>query len=563
MSEERLVYAGRHWFIVLVFVLIIGALVGRMFQLMIYQHHFLVRQGAARSIRVVTIPAYRGMITDRHGEPLAISSPVESVWLNPKEVKANNPKLKKLARLLDVSLASIRTKIITYPKREFIYVKRGLNPALAKRVAALEITGIYLKREYKRYYPEGEVFAHVVGFTNIDDKGQEGLELAYNQWLRGIPGKKRVVKDRLGHIVEDLDLIREPKPGHDLVLSLDRRIQYLAYRVLKNAVLKHHAKSGSIVVLDPRNGEVLAMANQPAYNPNNRPPDTDGRYRNRAVTDMFEPGSTIKAFSVANALDSGKYTPDSIVNTSPGWMILNGKRVEDEHDLGKITVTTVLQKSSNMGASKLTLSLPPNSLWHLLHSAGFGETTGSHFPGESAGRLPFHRKWAKITLATLSFGYGISVTDLQLARAYAALADGGLLRPVTFLRLNKVPPGKRILSKQVAKQILEMLQSVIEKGGTATRARVSGYHVTGKTGTTRMIGPNGYEKYHHIAMFVGIAPVSNPRLVISVEITDPRGDYYGGYVAAPVFSKVMAGALRILNIPPDNLKPAVAHNRKK
>lgn len=437
-----------------------------------------------------------------------------------------------------------------------MYIKRQINPMLAAKVKALGIDGIHFKPEFRRYYPDGEVTAHLTGFTNIDDQGQEGLELAYNDWLRGIPGKKQVLVDRYGHIVADTESIREARPGHNLVLSVDSRIQYLAYRDLKAAVSKFKAKSGSIVVLDVKTGEVLAMANVPSYNPNHRVKAHNNRFRNRAVTDIFEPGSTIKAFSVANALDSGNYTPDTIVDTSPGWMMINGNRVHDDRNNGKISVTTILQRSSNMGVTKLTLSLPPDSLPAVLNKLGFGHRTNIVYPGESPGYLPYHTDWKPFSLATLSFGYGLAVTDIQLASAYAVLAAGGIKRPVSLLKVDRTIKGERIFSEKVAKEVVTMLETVVEHGGTATRARVPGYRVAGKTGTVRIAGPGGYEKNHHRGLFVGMAPASKPRLVIAVIINDPRsGQYYGGLVAAPVFSQVMGGALRLLDIPPDKAAP--------
>ncbi len=542
----------RFWFIAGLLLLVAGGLFYRMLDLMVFDRVFLQNQGDVRTLRVVPIPAYRGMIEDRYGAPLAISTPVEAIWVNPKKLKITPKQLKQVASLLDLNASDIQKHIHANSKKEFLFIKRLVDPSIAARVLALNIKGVNEQKEFRRYYPEGEVAAQLVGITNIDDNGQEGMELAYNGWMEGVSGKKRVLKDRLGHIVANVDIIREPTPGHDLKLSIDRRIQYVAYRTLKEAVAKNKAKSGSVVVMNAKTGEVLAMATVPSFNPNNRPDIAMGRYRNRAVTDVFEPGSTNKAFTVANALSSGEYTPSTVVNTSPGWMIVGGHRVRDHRDNGKIDLTRIIQISSNMGAAKITLSLPPESLPHLLQTVGFGQRTTSDFPGESAGYLPYHANWPAFSLATLSFGYGLSVTTLQLAAAYQVLANDGVKMPVSLLKENSLPSGQQVLSPETAKQVVNMLQAVVEKGGTGYLAQVPGYHVAGKTGTSRIVGPRGYEKDHHNAVFVGMAPASRPQLVVAVFIHDPEGKfYYGGLVSAPVFSKVMANALRIMDVPPD------------
>jgi len=542
----------RFWFAVTFLLLLISGLAWRMVYLMVLNRDFLLTQSNARVLRVIDIPAYRGMIVDRNSKPLAVSTPVDSVWINPSQFNAEPQDLTELCRLLDIPLVDLQQHLKQDPEREFMYIKRRLNPALAAQVKGLNIPGVYLQREYRRYYPEGEIAAHILGFTNIDDQGQEGLELAYNDWLRGVPGKKKVIKDRLGHIIANLQVIQEPQPGHELPLSIDRRIQYLAYRELKDAVERYKAASGSVIVVDVKTGEILAMVNQPSYNPNNRPQDHDGRYRNRAITDVFEPGSTAKAFSVANAFMHGNFTPETPVDTSPGWMRVEGKVVRDIHNNGYIDVTRVLQKSSNIGVTKLTLAVPPETLWTTLHNLGFGQPTAINFPGESSGFLPFHKKWHPFTLATLSFGYGFSVTNLQLVQAYTTLAAGGLKRPLSLLKVDAPKAGEQVIEPKVARQVLTMLETVVEEGGGAIRANVPGYTVAGKTGTVRIVGPHGYDPHRHIGFFVGVAPAANPRLVISVMINDPQaGGYYGGIVAAPVFSKVMAGALRIMEVPPE------------
>ena len=393
--------------------------------------------------------------------------------------------------------------------------------------------------------------SQVLGFTNIDDLGQEGLELVYNDWLQGIPGKERVLKDRLGNTIALINLLREPKQGQDLTLSIDSRIQYLAFRTLKDTVEQYHAASGSVVVLDVKTGEILAMANMPTYNPNDRPADK-GQYRNRAVTDLFEPGSTMKAFSMAAALESGKYTPETLVNTNPGYMQVDGNPIHDDLNYGVISLTQIVQKSSNVGAAKVTLSLPPENLWHLLTRLGFGERTDSGFPGEAAGVLVQHRIWRPTDLATFSFGYGISVTALQLAHAYAIIADHGLKVPVTFLKRDAVPAGQQVMAPNIAQEMLVMLESVLQPGGTGTLARVQGYRIAGKTGTAYIAGgPKGYYKDRYVASFVGIAPETNPQFVVAVIIHNPQGGHFGAIVAAPAFAKIMGGALRLLNIAPD------------
>lgn len=563
-ATTRTTYAWRYWVIITCFLLGACCLIWRMLDLTVWNRAFLRGQGDARTLRVVGVPAYRGMITDRNGEPLAISTPVNSVWLNPQEFEPNHPDLNTLAALLELSSTDIKARFKKNAQREFLYIKRSVPPAIAEKIKALQIPGIYLQREYRRFYPEGEVTAHLMGFTNIDDKGQEGLELAYNQWLGGVPGRKRVVKDRLGHIVAEVNTVRKPKPGQNIVLSIDRRIQYLAYRELKAGVEKYKAHSGSAVVLDIKTGEVLAIVNQPSFNPNNRIGQRDGRYRNRAVTDVFEPGSTIKTFSIVSALSSGKYQADSKVDTTPGWLIVDKKRIDDDgHHNGVIDMTTILKRSSNVGMAKITLSLPPDILWNVLHAVGFGQPTESNFPGESTGVLIKQNPWHGFSLATLSFGYGMSATILQLSRAYATLANGGIKNPISLLRIDKPQPGEPVVSPKVAKEVLLMLESVINRGGTAPLARVPGYRVTGKTGTVRMLGPKGYMKNRHDGTFIGIAPASNPRLLVAVYLHDLASlqglQYYAGYTCGPIFSKIMGASLRLLNIAPDDLDNQVTH----
>lgn len=529
-------------------------LIFRVIDLNIFKHNFLLGQGDARTMRVVSIPSFRGMILDRNNQPLAISTPVVSVWINPHEFNINNPEISELTKLANINLYQLREKYSKNTTRDFMYLQRDLDPSVGDQITALNIPGVYLQKEYRRYYPEGPAAAHILGFTNIDDHGQEGLEMAFDQWLQGTPGAKRVLKDRYGNTVADVGVLHQQIPGHNLTLSIDSRIQYIAYRELLNGVQQFHAASGSAVVLNVNTGEILAMVNVPSYNPNQRPTNEDSRYRNRAVTDTFEPGSTMKPFGIATALASGKVTPNFTVDTSPGWFMLDGKKVEDEHNNGVVDLTTILKVSSNVGMAKVILTTPPDALWHTLHNVGFGQTTQSDFPGEQPGVLINHPIWNPFVLATNSFGYGLSVTTLQLAQAYAVFATGGIKRPVTFLRTDNPPAGVRVMDPTIAHELLTMLESVLVKGGTAPAARVPDYRVTGKTGTARILGPHGYEKDHHNGMFVGIAPASNPQLVIVVMMHDPQGaKYFGGDVAGPVFSRIMGQALRLLNIPPDDL----------
>jgi cell division protein FtsI (penicillin-binding protein 3) len=536
--------------------LVVCGLFSRVVDLSIFEKSFLQQQGDARVIRTMNTSSFRGMITDRNGYPLAVSTSVFSAWLNPQEFSATQQNVKMISAITGLNAAHTQTLLLheKAKHREFMYLKRGIAPEQADKIKLLALPGVYLQEEHKRYYPEGEVAAHLVGFTNIDDNGQEGLELAYNQWLAGTPGKKFVIKDRLGRVIANVRQVREQKPGGDLVLSIDRRIQYLAYRELMEGVQKNIAASGTVIVLDVKTGEILAMVNQPSFNPNNRPAERGDVYRNRALTDTFEPGSTIKAFSIASALDSGLYKPDSLIDTQPGWIRVDHHVVRDEHNNGQITLAQILQLSSNVGTTKMMLTLPPEQLWSLLHRVGFGEITGIGFPGEMSGQLVKRAHWSPFTLATLSFGYGISVTPLQLAQAYAIFANKGVKIPLTMLKSDKEAVGTRVMDAKVAEQMLALLETVTTaKRATGELARVPGYRVAGKTGTAIMAGVHGYQKHHYTSTFVGIAPVSNPKVIVAVVIHDPRGkQYYASFVSAPIFEKIMEGTLRILNIPPDD-----------
>ncbi|MDY6978752.1 MAG: penicillin-binding transpeptidase domain-containing protein [Pseudomonadota bacterium] len=529
-------------------------LLWRAVDLHVVNKSFLQNQGDARHLRELPLAAHRGMITDRHGEPLAISTPVDSVWVNPSEFVSARSQWGKLAEMLELDVQQMVKTVAQRSNREFVYIKRHVEPALANRVMDLGIPGVSLQREYHRYYPMGEVAAHVVGFTNIDDQGQEGLELAYNEWLSGEAGSQRVMRDRLGRIVKHVELLKKPRPGKDLALSIDRRLQYLAYRELKRAVINNRAKSGSAVILDVKTGEVLAMVNQPAFNPNNRDNLQSYKMRNRAVTDVFEPGSTIKPFTVIAALQTDKYNADSVIDTSPGYYRVGRNTIRDIRNYGRINLTRIIQKSSNVGASKLALSMEPEQIWRVYSKLGFGMMTSSGFPGEASGVLNPAANWREIEQATMAFGYGMAITPLQLVRGYAAIANQGVTKPISFVRVNEPVKGKRVIDKDVARVMVRMLETVTNKGGTGTRASVPGYRVAGKTGTVKKVMSDGYTAEKYIAVFAGLAPASNPRIAMVVTVDEPSGeDYYGGQVAAPVFSRVMGGALRLFDIAPDNV----------
>ncbi len=518
-------------------------------------------QGDAAHLRTVLIPAHRGMISDRNGEPLAISTPLASIWANPNDVLATPEALPALAKVLGLDKTQLTKRLEERDDKEFVYLKRQVAPDVVKQVKKLAISGVNWRREFRRYYPTGEVAAHVLGFTNVDDKGQEGIELAYDDWLDGTQGRKRVLQDRRGHIIADVKYIEDAKQGKDLTLSLDRRIQYLAYRSLKAAVRRHGAKGGVIVILDVNTGEVLAMVNQPAFNPNARGHNKTASQRNRAVTDVFEPGSTLKPFIIAAALESGVFSPKTVIDTNPGLFSVGRHSVRDSHNYGRINLTTILQKSSNVGVSKIALTLNKETLWNLLVNVGFGSVTASGFPGEHSGVLNDYHQWRKIDHATLAFGYGISVNALQLVQAYSVIADHGVLKPVSLRPVETPITGRQVIEPSVANQVRKMLTTVVSDKGTAPLARIAGYTVAGKTGTVRKHKKNGgYSKGKYLSLFIGMAPASSPRLVAVVIVDEPSKDkYYGGLVAAPVFAQVMAGAMRLLDIAPDDLSPTMTH----
>lgn len=547
-------FVGRAVLILSVFVIAASSLIARAVHLQVFNKDFLNEQADTRHLRTEKITAHRGAITDRNGEPLAISTPVDSVWANPPELAAAVDRVPTLAGALGLDAQLLIRRITRSMDKEFLYLKRHLSPEQAHRVMALKLPGVNVIREYRRYYPAGEVTGHLVGFTNVDDSGQEGLELAFNHWLAGESGAKRVLKDRLGRSVENVASIRPPRPGKDLRSSIDLRLQYLSYRALKGAIQRHRADSGSIVILDVYTGEVLAVVNQPGYNPNDRAQYSAERYRNRAITDIFEPGSSIKPLVIAAALESGAYRPGSMVDTAPGYVIVGPKKIEDRNELGRVSLTTVLARSSNVGATKIAMSLEPDQLWNTMASFGLGELTTSGFPGESAGLLTHYSHWQEISQATLAYGYGVSVTPLQLAHAYAAIGSNGYMRPTSLVALDQPKEGEQVIGADTAVAVRRMLEEVVRPGGTGTKAAVTGYRVAGKTGTAWKFAVGGYSRDKYISIFAGLAPASNPRLAAVVVIDEPRGDlYYGSDVAAPVFAEVMAESLRLMAVPPDAL----------
>jgi len=553
-SQTAKRFVGRVSLVLVLFAAVASSLVARAVHLQVLDTEFLNQQAESRHLRTERISAHRGAITDRNGEPLAISTPVDSVWANPKELAPAVDEVPQLARILGLDADLLIRRITRSMNKEFLYLKRHLSPEDAADVIGLKLPGVNVQREYRRFYPAGEVTGHLLGFTNIDDEGQEGLELAFNHWLAGEPGAKRVLKDRYGRSVENVESIRPPRHGKVLRTSIDLRIQYLAYRALKSAIAKYDAESGSIVVLDVGTGEVLAIVNQPSYNPNDRSQLSADRYRNRAITDIFEPGSSIKPLVVAAALESGQYRPSSIIDTAPGHITVGLKKIEDRRNLGRISLTTILARSSNVGVTKLAMSLPAEQLWTTMTQFGLGTLTASSFPGESAGLLNHYDHWKKINQATLGYGYGVSVTPLQLAQAYAALGSGGRMYPVSLIALDQSGPPVQAISADTASAVKRMLEEVVRPGGTGTKAAVAGYRVAGKTGTAWKSGVGGYSQDEYFSIFAGLAPASEPRLAAVVVIDEPSGElYYGSDVAAPVFADVMTESLRLLAVPPDAL----------
>jgi cell division protein FtsI (penicillin-binding protein 3) len=550
-------FQSRHYFVLLVLFSMLGGLVARALYLQVVEHNFLAEQGVQRQIRTIETPAYRGAILDRFGTPLAISTPVDSVWVNPGEILQNLTALKQVTKKLELNYRDTVSMLKQRANREFVYLKRQLEPELAQSVAA-GVDGVYLQREYNRYYPAGEVVSHLVGFTDIDDQGQEGLELAYQDWLRAQPGKRRVIRNRRGEVVEELAQVTAAEPGKDIYTSIDMRLQYIAYRSLARAMKYHAARAGSAVLLDARSGEILAIVNLPSYNPNRRTSKAD-QQRNRALTDVFEPGSTIKPFTLAAAIDRGRYQRTSNIDTSPGYMMVSGHTIKDIRNYGVLDLAGILRKSSNVGASRVAMSLQKQELWESFRGYGFGEASGVTFPGESSGYFRHYSQWQPLDHATAGFGYGMSLSITQLARAYSVIANQGRLVDLSLLRKEPVTASKNEISRHVmkastARQMISMMTEVVGPQGTAQRAAVDGYQIAGKTGTVRKSIAGGYRKDDYVSVFAGIAPASNPRLVMAVMLDEPtQNGYYGGVVAAPVFQEVISNALRILDIAPDDL----------
>ena len=548
----------RFYLVVGVLCVLLALLVWRILSLQILDlergYTFLQNQGEMRSVRMAEIPAYRGVILDRRGEPLAVSTPVVSIYANPQLLKTSD-RLGELAEALDMELSLLQDKLARYDNKQFMYLLRHQMPDQAREILDKRIKGVSGQREYRRFYPAGEVAAQLVGFTNVDGQGIAGLELTYNEWLKGTPGKKKYIKDLHGEVVRDIGVLRPARAGKDLVLSIDLRLQYLQHRELQRAVSSLDAASGTVVTLDSHTGEVLAMVNYPVYNPNGSKTGSPGSRRNRAMTDVYEPGSTMKSLTMVAALESGRYTPDTMIDTSPGRIRVGPKVYPDPRNYGLISMTRVLQKSSQVGVTKIALDLGHEPIWDVFNRFGIGKSPGTGFPGESAGTLPNRPRWYATEKVSLAFGYGISATPLQLASAYSVFANGGKQLPISLLALDgETPEGKQIIAQETAAQLLGMLHAVTGEEGTARKARVSGYQVGGKTGTVHKVGPGGYEKDKYVALFAGVAPIDNPRIVTVVVINDPKGKLYGGgAVAAPVFSQITSGTLRILGVPPSEI----------
>jgi cell division protein FtsI (penicillin-binding protein 3) len=552
---SQLLPAWRARFVAALILLAFGTLAARSVYLQVVRNDFLQQKGESRYARVIELSATRGRIADRSGDMLAVSTPVKSVWAIPEDARLAPAQARELAALLEMDVRELNRRLAA--EKDFVFIKRQIPPDTAEKIAALNLPGIHQQREYRRYYPAGDVTSHMLGFTGVEDKGQEGIELAFDAQLAGKPGSRRVIKDRLGRIVEDVESIKPPQDGKDITLALDAKIQYLAFTHLKQALAEHKARAGGVVVLDAKSGEVLALANLPAYNPNNRVKLTGAQLRNRALTDVFEPGSTMKPFTVALALEKGRFRFDSQIQTAPGRLTIGNATISDAHPHGLLTVAQVIQKSSNVGAAKIAGVFAPEEMWQMFDALGFGQPMKLGFPGEVGGRLRPFKTWRPIEQATMSYGHGISVTLMQLARAYLAFARDGDLIPLSLTRLESPPiAGKSIFSAQTAREVRAMLEMAVLPGGTAPKAQIPGYRVAGKTGTAHKLEGGQYAE-RYVAAFVGFAPVSDPRLVVAVMIDEPSaGKYYGGEVAAPVFAQVMAGSLRTLGVAPDApLKP--------
>ncbi|AQW67481.1 cell division protein [Pseudomonas parafulva] len=560
MKLEGALYPWRFRVVVGLLALMVGAICWRIIDLQVVDRDFLKGQGDARSLRHIPIPAHRGLITDRNGEPLAVSTPVTTLWANPKEMQASRDRWPQLAAALGQNPQQLTERLTQQANKEFIYLVRGLTPEQGQHVLDLKVPGVYGLEEFRRFYPAGDVTAHMVGFTDLDDHGREGVELAYDEWLAGVPGKRQVIKDRRGRLIKDIQVTKNAKAGKTLALSIDLRLQYLATRELRNAIAEQDAKAGSLVIMDVKTGEVLAMVNQPTYNPNNRRSMFPAAMRNRAIIDVFEPGSTVKPISMSAALESGRWKPTDKVEVYPGSLQIGRYTIKDvSRSEGPILdLTGILINSSNVGMSKIAFDIGGEAIYRVMSQVGLGQYTGLGFPGERVGNLPNHREWRKAETATLSYGYGVSVTALQLVHAYAALANDGKMVPLSILKVDKAPEAVQAIPKETAETVQGMLQQVIEAPRGVFRAQVPFYHVAGKSGTARKatVGSKGYTENAYRSLFAGFGPMSDPRYAIVVVIDEPgKGGYFGGLVSAPVFSKVMSGTLRLMNVPPDNLPP--------
>ncbi len=546
-------FNGRRYLLQFAVVAVFSLLLARALQLQLLHAEFYEEEGSNIHVRTVEIPANRGVIKDRFGEALAISTPVYSIWAHPTTALDHPQAIKDTADVLGINKEKLIKKLRDRTNKQFVYIKRHVFPDIAEKLKQKNTTGISLKREFRRYYPAGEMSSHIVGLTNIDDQGLEGIELAFDDWLHGVPGKKRILKDGKGTVVADIELIREPRKGKDLDLSIDKRIQYLTYRELKRTIDLHNAKAGSVVVLSVESGEVLAMANLPSFNPNDRRNTKVSSIRNRAITDVFEPGSTVKPFLIAAAIENGAYKTSSRINTSPGFFNVGGLRVSDIKNYGTINMQTILAKSSNVGAVRVALKMTPEDVWNQYQSVGFGQLTGSGFPGERAGKLASYTNWNTTQRATIAYGYGMSTTALQLARAYSAIANDGVLLPMSFVVNDQAVSGYRVMSGRTAKSVREMLQKAVSAQGTGNRASMQGYTAAGKTGTSRKSQNGSYSQDNYIALFAGMAPANKPKIVVVALIDQPVKEegYYGGEVAAPLFARVAEGSLRLMNVPPN------------
>ncbi|MEW9679803.1 peptidoglycan D,D-transpeptidase FtsI family protein [Pseudomonas sp. TE50-2] len=561
MKLEGALYPWRFRVVIGLLALMVGAICWRIIDLQVVDRDFLKGQGDARSLRHIPIPAHRGLITDRNGEPLAVSTPVTTLWANPKEMQAAKDRWPQLAAALGQNPQQLSERLTQQASKEFIYLVRGLTPEQGQHVLDLKVPGVYGLEEFRRFYPAGDVTAHMVGFTDLDDHGREGVELAYDEWLAGVPGKRQVIKDRRGRLIKDIQVTKNAKAGKTLALSIDLRLQYLATRELRNAIAEQEAKAGSLVIMDVKTGEVLAMVNQPTYNPNNRRSMFPAAMRNRAIIDVFEPGSTVKPISMSAALQSGRWKVTDKVEVYPGSLQIGRYTIKDvSRSEGPILdLTGILINSSNVGMSKIAFDIGGEAIYRVMSQVGLGQYTGLGFPGERVGNLPNHREWRKAETATLSYGYGVSVTALQLVHAYAALANDGKMVPLSILKVDKTPESVQAIPKETAETVQGMLQQVIEAPRGVFRAQVPFYHVGGKSGTARKatVGSKGYTENAYRSLFAGFGPMSDPRYAIVVVIDEPsKGGYFGGLVSAPVFSKVMSGTLRLMNVPPDNLPPS-------